>query len=63
MASRVRVDTTFPAAAETLAADVFGEQFHRAKLAAIGGPGAVLETFDRASDRELRIELRQVLDA
>jgi hypothetical protein len=61
MAARVRVDTTFPAGPGALAADVFGEEFHRAKLAAIGGPGAVLESFDRGSDRELRVALRQVL--
>jgi len=61
VAARVRVDTTFPAGPDTLATDVFGEEFHRAKLAAIGGPGAVLESFDRSSDRVLRIALRQVL--
>jgi hypothetical protein len=61
VASRVRVDTTFPAGPDTLAADVFGAEFHRAKLAAIGGPGAVLESFELVGDRELRIALRQVL--
>jgi hypothetical protein len=61
VASRVRVDTTFPTGPDALAADLFGEEFHRAKLAAIGGPGAVLESFDRRSDRELRVALRQVL--
>jgi hypothetical protein len=61
VASRVRVDTTFPAGPDTLAADVFGAEFHRAKLAAIGGPGAVLESFELVSDRKLRIALHQVL--
>ncbi|MGI5130534.1 DUF2505 domain-containing protein [Pseudonocardia sp. CA-107938] len=61
MASRVRVDTTFAAPPDVLAAEVFGEPFHRAKLAAIGGPGAVLESFEQVSDDELRVALRQVL--
>lgn len=62
MASRVRVETAFPTDPATIAADVFGAEFHRAKLAAIGGPGAVLETFDRVSERQLRVALRQVLE-